>query len=80
MKDNFLLGVIFSDHLVKCIFSWLSLRPMILLFCFDLFVQNILFYTIKTDLGIVYISQSVLKVHKLLLQKIYIDVYGSIAK
>ena len=38
--------------LCRCIFSWLSLWPMILLFCFDLFVHNILFYIKETDLSI----------------------------
>ena len=37
----FFFGVIIWEHLVKSIFSWLSSWPMILLFCFDIFVQNI---------------------------------------
>ena len=44
--------VIVSEHLVKCIFSWLSPRHMILLGCFDIFVQNVLFYIKETDLSI----------------------------
>ena len=38
--------------MVKGIFSWLSPRPMLLLFCFDLFVQNILFKIRETDSSI----------------------------
>ena len=46
-------GVIFSEHLVNCMFSWLSSRPMLVFFfCFDLFVQNILFYIKETDSSI----------------------------
>ena len=33
-------------------FSWLSPWPMILLFCFDIFVQNILFKIKETDLSV----------------------------
>ena len=48
----FFFGIIISDHLIKCILSWLSLSPMMLLFGFELFVQNIKFYIKEADLSI----------------------------
>ena len=49
-KTNFIVVffVIISEHLVKCFFSWLNPWPIIMFFfCFDLFVQFILFYIKK---------------------------------
>ena len=46
------MGIIILKHFVKCFFSWLSPWPLILLFCFDLFVENILFYITESDLSI----------------------------
>ena len=53
-KTSFIgvFGVIISEHLVKCIFSWLSPWPMILLFVLTFFTKIFYFLLKKNYIGI----------------------------
>ena len=53
-KTNLIVFLVlsFQKTWLKCMFLYLSPWPMILLFCFDFFGQNILFYIKENNLGI----------------------------